>query len=244
MPVEGKDVPYLAIGYVEKIRQWMNPRRGVGILIGLGIILRLVQYLYNRSLWLDEASLALNLIKKSFYGLLQPLDWGQWAPPGFLVVVKVLIRTFGDSEYVLRLFPLVAGILSLLIFYAVARRALSQRGLLIALALFAISGPLIRYSSEFKQYSSDVTIALGIYLMGLIWLEQKSRFVLYTVVFSVIGSILIWFSHPSIFFLSGIGIALAVHSLKTKQWTQFVWLTMPALFWLSSFAIFYFGVLL
>ena len=67
--------------FVAKFRQWMNPRRVVWIIIGLGIILRLVQYLYNRSLWLDEASLALNVIEKSFSGLLQPLGYDQMAPP-------------------------------------------------------------------------------------------------------------------------------------------------------------------
>jgi hypothetical protein len=244
MLAEKKDVPYRAMGNVEKIRQWMNPRRVVGIIIGLGIVLRLVQYLYNRSLWLDEASLVLNLIEKTFSELLQPLDYGQMAPAGFLSVTKVLINTFGDSEFVLRLFPFVTGIFSLFIFYAVARRVLSQRGLIIALGLFAISMPLLRYSSEFKQYSSDVAIALGIYLMGLIWLEEKSRFVLYTFLFSFIGSILIWFSHPSIFFLAGVGITLAVHFLKTKEWKQLAWLSVPAFFWLGSFAVFYYASLL
>jgi hypothetical protein len=230
--------------FVAKFRQWMNPRSVVWIIIGLGIVLRLVQYLYNRSLWLDEASLALNVIEKSFSGLLQPLGYDQMAPPGFLLVVKTLISIFGDGEYVLRLFPFVAGIISLFIFYAVARRVLSQRGLIFALGLFSISDPLLRYSSEFKQYSSDVAIALSISLMGLIWLERQSRFVLYTFLFSIIGSMLIWFSHPSIFFLSGVGIALAVHSLKSHKWKQVTWLSVPAFFWLGSFAVFYYVSLL
>ena len=150
----------------------------------------------------------------------------------------MLVHTFGDGEYVLRLFPFVAGILSLFLFYGVARRVLmSQPRLIIALGLFTISDPLLRYSSELKQYSSDVTVALCIFLMGLLWLERESRFILYTFLFSIIGSILIWFSHPSIFCLAGAGITLTVHSLKTKKWKQLVWLSVPALFWLSSFAI-------
>ena len=76
--------------------------------------------------------------------------------------------------------------------------------------------------------------------MGLIWLELKSRFVLYTFFFSFIGSILIWFSHPSIFFLSGVGITLGVHFLKTKKWKQVAWLSVPAFFWLGSLAVFYY----
>jgi len=152
--------------FVAKFLQWMNPSRVVGIIIGLGIVLRLVQYLHNRSLFIDDAGLALNLIEKTFSELFQPLDYYQMAPPGFLLVAKVLINTFGAGEYVLRLFPFVAGVLSLFIFYAVARRVLSQRGLIISLALLAISDPLLYFSSEFKQYSSDVAIALGISLMG------------------------------------------------------------------------------
>lgn len=226
--------------FVPKSLQWINPIWVVRAIIGLGIALRLVQYLYNRSLWIDEASLALNLIEKTFSELLQPLDYGQMAPPGFLLATKVLINTFGDSEFVLRLFPFVAGIISLLIFYAVARRVLSQRGVIVALGLFTISMPLLRYSSEFKQYSLDVTIALGIYWMGLIWFERKSQFISLTFLFSVIGSILIWFSHPSIFFLAGVGITLVVHFLKTKEWKQIAWLFVPAFFWLGSFAAFYY----
>ena len=33
-------------------------------IIGLGVILRLRQYLVNRSLWLDEALITLNIIKR------------------------------------------------------------------------------------------------------------------------------------------------------------------------------------
>jgi len=211
-----------------------------GIIIGLGILLRVIPYLHNRSLWLDETWLALNILQKPFSQLMGPLDWKQMAPIGFLFIEKTLVLTFGDSEYVLRFFPLLAGIFSLFLFYGVARRILTIRGCAIALGLFAISEPLIRYSSELKQYSSDVTIALSIYLLGLYCVEKESRFVLSLFLFSITGAILIWFSHPAIFSLAGVGIALTVYGLKTWKWQRVAWLTLPACFWLGSFVIYYF----
>jgi len=43
-----------------------NSKLIIGSLLGLGVLLRLGQYFYNRSLWLDEAKLALNIIERPF----------------------------------------------------------------------------------------------------------------------------------------------------------------------------------
>ncbi len=37
-----------------------------GLIIGLGIVLRVIPYLHNRSLWLDEAMLAKSILLKPF----------------------------------------------------------------------------------------------------------------------------------------------------------------------------------
>ena len=133
--------------------------------IAVGAGLRLYFYLLNRSLWFDEALLALNLSGRSFAELLQPLDYNQSAPLGFLLLQKTLISLLGNRDYWLRLIPLLAGLSSLPLFYLTARRFLRPAAVQVVLWLFALSPPLIYYSSECKQYSSDVLIALL-----LIWL--------------------------------------------------------------------------
>ena len=51
-----------------------------------GIYIRFSEYIANRSVWFDEASLALNVINNSIRDLLtQPLDYNQVAPIGFLL---------------------------------------------------------------------------------------------------------------------------------------------------------------
>lgn len=235
-----KNFPHSRITRVGELLRASDWRGVVGIIIGFGIMLRLIPYLHNRSLWLDEVWLALNILQKSFAQLVEPLDLKQMAPVGFLFIEKTLVLTFGDSEYALRFFPLLAGILSLFLFYGVARRILTRRGFVIGLGLFTISELLLRYSSELKQYSSDVTIALSIYLLGLICIEKESRFVFSLFLFSIAGAILIWLSHPAIFSLAGVGIALTLYCLKARKWQHVAWLSMPACFWLGSFALNYF----
>src|SRR3954471_7110680 len=66
------------------------------ISLAVGIALRLLQYAVTRSLWLDEALLASSVLSRPVSGLLQPLDYGQTAPTGFLLLVKGAVALFGS----------------------------------------------------------------------------------------------------------------------------------------------------
>ena len=109
------------------------------LIIGFGVTVRCVQYLAHRSLWLDEVSLALNIVPRTFPQLLKPLDYEQGAPLGFLMVEKTIVHMFGSSEYALRFFPLLSGIVSLFIFYAMVKLLLTPEASIIALVLFSFS---------------------------------------------------------------------------------------------------------
>src|SRR6266516_3629378 len=106
------------------------------VLLFIGFLLRVRQYLTGRSLWVDEAMLALNIVNRNFGGLFKPLDYDQGAPIGFLLVEKSFNTTLGKSEFALRLFPLLVGLTSLWIFYLLLKRITNTAGLLTALALF------------------------------------------------------------------------------------------------------------
>ncbi|HET9914043.1 MAG TPA: hypothetical protein VFQ13_19270, partial [Anaerolineales bacterium] len=74
-----------------------------------GILLRVRQFLTGRSLWVDEAMLALNIVHRNFGGLLQqPMEYGQSSPIGYVFSVKIFNLLLGDSEYALRFFSLLA----------------------------------------------------------------------------------------------------------------------------------------
>lgn len=191
------------------------------ILIAAGIILRLRQYFSDRSLWLDEALLARNIIERSFIGLLQPLQYDQNAPIGFMLLAKLATLVGGPTSLALRFFPLVFGIIALFLFYRIARHFLKTPGTLIALTFFSLSTPMVYYSGEFKQYTGDVLATLILWYFFLVARPKKKIWL------AVLGMIIIWFSHASMFILAALGVA------DLSLWTYAV----P--FWIASFGINY-----
>ena len=146
---------------------WITVRSVTLALVFLGIGLRFVTLIQNRNLWIDEAMLALNLVERSPRQLLEPLDWNQGAPIGFLLCVKAVIGAFGSSEWALRLVPFAGSVLGFLGFAWLARRLLSPQAAVLAIGLFAISPYLITYAAECKQYSTDAALTVGLFAVAL-----------------------------------------------------------------------------
>src|ERR1044071_3254620 len=145
------------------------------LLILLGALLRVRQYLTGRSLWADEAMLALNIVNRDFAGMFQPLDYDQGSPIGFLLVEKIFNTILGKNEFALRLFPLIVGLLSLWLFYLLLKQITGGFGLLTALALFTFNPRLIYYSSEVKQYIVDVAFMIFLFLLAAPLLSTSPR---------------------------------------------------------------------
>ena len=230
----------MAFSFSRKIRSSLSWERLIVFLILLlGFVLRLRQYLTGRSLWLDEAMLALNIVNRDFVGLFQPLDYDQGAPIGFLLVEKVINVMFGDHEFVLRLFPLVAGMAALGLFYLLLRRTTSGIGLLTGLALFAFGPELVYYSSEVKQYSLDVAVAIGLLLLTnpILGGRAKKRDFIYLGLAGILG---MWFSHPASFVLAGIGISLLIQALKKDERSQLSSILILGAIWLANLGLLYF----
>lgn len=226
-------------GLAQKIGVYGESRVLIWSIIVFGIALRLIHYFHNRSLWLDEARIALNIVNRSFAQLLQPLAYDQGAPLGFLMVEKVATLMGGNNEYALRFLPLLAGLISIFLFYKVAPYYLKTGTVPVALGLFAISEYLVNYSTEAKQYSSDVATGLILTLAAL-YIQSGRLAWLDAVWLGLVGLVAIWFSHPAIFMLAGLGGTLIFFSLINRQWQRAGWLSLACLFWAVSLGVLYF----
>ena len=221
----------------DKSRFIFNKNIAVCLLIILGIVLRLRQYLFDRSLWIDEAMISLNLIQRSFSELFQKLDYNQGAPIGFLYVEKLLISLFGNSEYVLRLFPLICGIFSIFLFYNLVNKLFPQEISIFPLGLFCLLNPTIYYSSEVKQYSGDLLFTILILIIIVDFLEEKQLRKSKLIMYGFLLSISIWFSFAAIFVLFGGLIALSLYSFfehRNLKGLSYIWF-----FSVLSFLLFY-----
>jgi len=203
----------------------------------LGVVLRLRQYIANRSLWVDEASLALNIVHRSLGGLTQALDYNQGAPIGFLFIEKLAILIFENNEYSLRLFPLVSGLLSVCLIYLITKEQIG-RGMF-AVIMLAVSPTLIYYSSELKQYSSDVMISLLLLYFSILCFRDNENIRSY-ILLCLAGAGAIWISHPSIFVLAGIGLVLAGDKLINRNLPQLLWVLGMGIAWVLAFGLSYY----
>ena len=203
-----------------------------------GILVRLVQYLHNRSLWDDEAMVALNLINRSYFELFNVLDANQAAPLGFLFIEKSAIQILGDNEYALRLFPFLAGITSIFLFYKLANQYASKAAVLIAVTLFSCSRYLIYYTNEVKQYSSDVTAALAI---CLVLLPQHGKILTQKEIIksAILGAIGIFLSHPAVLVLAGVELSHLLLITAKKRYPIILNRLGVYITWLTAFGLVY-----
>jgi hypothetical protein len=100
---------------------------------------------------------------------------------------------------------------------------------------------LIYYSSEVKQYILDVvvTIALLFLVEPLFMKPSKKDFVWFTLA----GVIALWFSHPALFVLAGIGLTLVLAYLQKRDYHSLRFALGMGLAWLVNIALFYLLVL-
>jgi len=188
----------------------------VGVVVALGLAFRAIQYAADRSLWLDESMLALNILDRSAAGLTQTLDYAQAAPLGFLELEKLATHAFGDSELVLRIFPLAFGLASVPLFAALALRLLRPASALLATLLFACALGPVYYASEVKQYSGDLVVAIWLTLLASLLLDDRvSRRM--QLVASLAGAAAMFLSHASVFVAGGIALALAVRAFLLRD---------------------------
>ena len=202
-----------------------------------GITIRIIVYLSNRSAWFDEAALALSIIHQPFHYLLtHPSDYT--VPVGFLLMTKCLIVFLGKNEFILRIIPLASGIASLFLIYKLSSKYLPRTLALLPLFLMAVSVTMLRYTTECKQYSTDVLICLLIPLCVISFLHKKhtpkQRFIL-----GLTGALAPYFSLPSIFMLGGAGAALLLIFIEEKNWKEVYYLLITFSFWGFAFFLNY-----
>ena len=186
------------------------------LFIFLSFVLALVNFFHFRSLWLDEASLALNIVNKPIKELLKPLDYDQVAPIGFLMVEKGFSSIFGNTDWSLRIFPLLLFFPSVYLMYKLALIIFREKSFaLFAAAFFSLSYYPLYYSTEVKQYMGDVFISLIITISTLMFSKTDGK--KYWVFYALIGIISVWFSNISVILLFSSGLYFLYQNRKKKQ---------------------------
>ena len=158
----------------ERGRRAAHIARGALVVVLVGAALRLAAYFSARSLWLDEAMLANNIVGRTFVALLGPLGENQSAPWLFLFGERATAMLLGPNELALRLLPLIAGILLPWIVWLTASKLADRETGIIAAAIAALSPLLLYYSNEVKPYGTDALVSATLVFVTLRVLENAA----------------------------------------------------------------------
>lgn len=204
---------YEALSRLPKI----SPGKLIALIVLVGTAVRIGAYFNNPSLWVDEGSLALNVLTRDFRQLGEPLDHNQAAPLLFLILSKLSTLLFGVSELGLRFIPTASGILALWLMPALCRAAkLSPGETVIATLMLALTPMCIEYGCQFKQYEGDV-LATVLLATGALTVAQNLSSARALFSFAVLGAVLPWFSHASVFMVAASGCVLARTAIRLRD---------------------------
>ncbi|MBU1695209.1 MAG: hypothetical protein KKC51_14775 [Verrucomicrobia bacterium] len=208
------------------------------LVLAAGAGLRIAQYLNNRSLWVDEVSLAINIVRRDFAGLFEPLK-SAVAPPLFLVVVKAITLVLGPWELGLRLLPLIGSLAGLVLLWKVAGDLLPRGFAVVALAFMAFSYRHVYFCQEVKPYGLDSAAAL--LLLWMIILPGSRPLTWRRAVgWGLLGAATAWLSFASVFVLGGTGLALAWAWWRQPQRRVLPKLAVTAACWaIGAFALYH-----
>ena len=167
------------------------------IFLFLGIGYRLVRWIVGMPLWGDEVMFAINFLGRDAGAIFEPLEFSQVAPPFFMLYSWVVITKIGVSEIVLRLLPMVSGVIAFVVFARVAKNQLSRHESLVAIAILGVSYYTVRHGAEFKPYASDLLFAVLILWVTLRFRSKANTF--NSTLYALIVSTTVLFSYSSIF---------------------------------------------
>lgn len=210
----------------------------MALIIGLGLLLRVVVWWQQRSIALDESNLIRNYVERSYGQLFQNLDYAQYAPPLFSVAVKACIGLFGNNELSTRLFPLLCSGATLLLFRRLAWRWLPPTFACLALASVAFGGLFIDYATECKQYATEGFVALGL-LEVAHWASRRPLTARLALGLAALGAVAVWLSMTAVFVLAGIGLWWLMRSLRPRDYRTTGRLVLVGAAWAASFLAYF-----
>lgn len=130
-------------------------------LLTLASMLRLF-LLTNQSFWFDEgATLAMTDsvdVRHTYYSLMT-ISGGDKFQPLYFYLLSVWRAIFGDSEFALRFFSVIPGVLTPIVVYLAAKPLFGERHALLSAIFLVCSGFCISYSQELRPYGLLLFIA-------------------------------------------------------------------------------------
>jgi len=207
-------------------------------IVAMSVIVRIIMYIKCRSLWIDEAALAMSIVPKNWLELLTPpLSSSQSAPILYVTAVKAIGSIFGYSEGSLRIFSFFAFI-GLLTLEAISLKKIfnfNNYRIAFVVVMSALLPNYIHYSNELKPYMSDAFFVFLITLLYFYYTQGKIKLPILTVLYILI----LGFSSPAVFFIGGTLLFEFISAILNKNKKQMLYIAISGITILLLFALYY-----
>ena len=146
-------------------------------------------------------------------------------PPGYIYLLSIVIKLFGDSWTTLRLPSVILGVLVLPVFYLFGRRLFSEREGLVAAWLAAVLWQPVYYSQIVRQYSLMLFLAVTttyLWYLLVLKLAEGERLPRPTLLlYLVLSSAIMWADYFGAILLGFHGITALLQVLRRPRarWT-------------------------
>lgn len=209
------------------------------ILAGFAVGLYM-NFVINRTLWLDEALLVKNIMTRSLAELCaSSLDNLQAAPALYLYIVKILTLIFDTSEPVLRLWSLFSYMVTVILTVYAGKRLLNLRFPILAGAMIANMKYMLNYSNQFKQYMNECMWVLIVLILFDIYLRRNKSWSAWGAMMAVYF-IAILSANPAAFAIGAVLLTEMAFALASKDWESFKKALLGGVVTGSFFAGYYF----
>lgn len=182
---------------------------GIIALCGLAFLVRLYRIDYDPA-WFDEAA-TIGIATLSFGDLFGEMARLESSPAGYYVTAKLWGYLFGLDPVPLRLLSAIAGVLSIIPIWLVARDIGGQRAAWLAAGLLALAATHIRFSQDARTYALlflPVSIALLITVRLGLHATMDRVALRYVVLLGLVQGSMLWLHSTAPFILLGLNACL------------------------------------
>ena len=210
-PREAWGASHLGDSWLPRLNVWRVAYRvALVAFILIGIYLRSRRYWIDPlGLWVDEATWGIRLFRR-------PLTQLEFRPIGYMALTKLIVTVYSD-ERTLRLLSYVAGVASLLITADLSKYLFKSRLIrVLCVAVVAYNPLLIDMTREFKPYSVEFCVHLGLVWLYVRWHESRSRARLGALL--ACSALAFPFAYNVVFLLPGLFTLLGYTLLRAKAY--------------------------
>ncbi len=151
----------------------MRALSSICVLVAIGAVLRFWA-LGHQSFWFDEVVVTL-VIKGSFWHVVDGVRAWESSPPLYHLIAWLWTRPVGVTEFGLRSLSALFGTATVVVVWAAAREAVSERAGVIAGALVAVNPMLVWYSQEARPYALLALLGAASVWMAIRLVRQPTR---------------------------------------------------------------------